>query len=171
MVDQWTLVSYTGIVAAVVMLVGFGKKLFPAWVKGKEPHLGLGLSVAIGVLSKLTIPGAFKDVHWMTHVIALVGAAFGAKLTHDHIINEIVKGKAVKILLVSILSFSLIGCCSSPAAKQAVVEIQDTHKIILPEYRTLVDKSDMKPDEKDRRKKLADSLERLTGRLKTALED
>lgn len=173
--NQWDLVSYGGIVGAVVGLVGFAKKLFPIWVGGKEPHLGLGLSLFLGVASKLTIPGAFTNIHWLSHVITLIGAAFGAKLTHDYLVNEIVKGKVndvAKLLLISVLALGITACCSSPAARQAVREVEETHKLVLPEYRTYVEKDpSLAPDQKDRRRKLAESLERLTGRLKAALED
>lgn len=95
-VTQWTLLSYPGISAAVVMLVGGLKKLFPAWIGGKEPHIALALSAALGVAAKLTIPGAYEAVLWVPHLVALLAVAFGAKVGHDWIVNELVKGKENK---------------------------------------------------------------------------
>lgn len=173
--DQWDLVTYAGISAAVVMLVGFAKKLFPAAVSGKEPHVSLGLSVLVGVVSKLTIPGAFDKVHWMTHLISLIGVAFGAKMIHDHLVNEVVKGRtsdAAKLLAISILTLCMMSCGSSPAARQAAREVEETQKIVLPEYRTYVEKDPaLVPDQKDRRRKLVESLERLTTKLQDALKE
>lgn len=91
--DQWTLLSYPGISAIVVMLIGGIKRMFPAWTDGKEPLLGLSFSVVLGVLAKLTVTGAFSDVQWVPHTVALVLTAFMAKLGHDYLLNQVVKGK------------------------------------------------------------------------------
>jgi hypothetical protein len=95
-ISQWTLLTYPGISAVVVMLIGGIKKLWPSWVVGKEPHIGLGLSVVLGVSAKATMAGAFVGVQWVPHIVALVGAAFGAKLIHDHLLNDIIKNKETK---------------------------------------------------------------------------
>lgn len=91
---QWDLVTYPGLMAAVVAVVGAIKKLFPAWTDGKEPYLGLALSYILGVTTRLTIPGAFGKVHWVVFLVSLLFVAVGAKLGHDHLLNEVIKGQS-----------------------------------------------------------------------------
>lgn len=95
-ISQWTLLTYPGISAVVIMLVGGLKKLFPAWIGGKEPHIGLASCLILGIAAKLTISGAFTGVLWVPHVVGLLGAAFGAKVGHDWLLNEIIKNKETK---------------------------------------------------------------------------
>ena len=92
-VSQWTIMTYPGVSAVVIMLIGGLKKLFPAWIDKKEPVLGLAFSVILGVLAKLTVPGAFEGVQWVPHFVGLIMAAFGAKLGHDYLLNEVVGKK------------------------------------------------------------------------------
>jgi len=90
---QWDLVTYPGLMAAVVAIIGALKKLFPAWMDGKEPYLGLSLSYILGIAARLTIPGAFSKVHWVVFLVSLLFVAVGAKLGHDHLLNEVIKGQ------------------------------------------------------------------------------
>lgn len=90
--SQWDLITYPGLMAAVVAIIGALKKLFPAWVEDKEPYLGLAFSYVLGVATKLTIHGAFTKVNWIVFLVSLLFVAVGAKLGHDHILNEIIKG-------------------------------------------------------------------------------
>lgn len=96
-VTQWTLLTYPGIAAVVVMMVGGAKKLWASWISGKEPHLSLALTLVLGVVSKVSISGAFAGIHWVTHIVALVGTAFTAKVIHDWLVNEVVKGEEKKV--------------------------------------------------------------------------
>jgi hypothetical protein len=95
-VSQWTLLTYPGISAVVIMLIGGIKKLWPTWVNGKEPHISLASCLILGIATKLTIQGAFVGVQWVPHIVALLGAAFGAKIGHDWLLNEIIKNKETK---------------------------------------------------------------------------
>jgi len=90
---QWDLVTYPGLVAAVIAIVGALKKFFPIWIEGKEPYLGLSLSYVLGIAAKLTIPGAYAKVHWLVFLVSLLFVAVGAKLGHDYFVNQIMKGK------------------------------------------------------------------------------
>ena len=90
---QWDLVTYPGLMAAVVAIVGALKKLFPAWTGGKEPYLGLSFSYVLGIATKLSVPGAFAKVHWVVFLVSLLFVAVGAKLGHDHLLNEVIKGQ------------------------------------------------------------------------------
>lgn len=90
---QWDLATYPTLMAAVVAIVGALKKLFPAWIDGKEPVMGLALSYLLGIASKLTIPGSFAKVNWIVFLVSLLFVAVGAKLGHDHLLNEIIKGQ------------------------------------------------------------------------------
>ena len=92
---QWDLVTYPGLMVAVIAVVGGLKKLFPTWVDGKEPHLGLAFSYILGISTKLFIPGAYSKVHWVVFLVSLLFVAVGAKLGHDHFLNEIIKNKPV----------------------------------------------------------------------------
>jgi hypothetical protein len=76
--------------------------------------------------------------------------------------------KAIAVVLV--LAFGLAGCTCA-AEKQAVREIRDTHKLVLPEYLKYVEKDALGAPEKDRRRKLVESLERLVDRLEKSLEE
>lgn len=91
---QWDLVTYPGLIACVIAIVGALKKLFPNWIEGKEPYLGLGLSYILGIAAKLTIPGAYAKVHWLVFLVTLLFVAVGAKLGHDYFVNQILKGKS-----------------------------------------------------------------------------
>jgi len=90
--SQWDLGTYVGLSAAVVGVVGLLKMLFPAWIEGKEPHLGLAFSYILGISTKLFVPGMYKDVNWVIFLLSLLAVAAGAKFGHDHLLNEIIKG-------------------------------------------------------------------------------
>jgi hypothetical protein len=89
---QWDLGTYFGLSAAVVAVIGILKKLVPAWITDKEPHIGLALSYVLGISTKLFVPMAYKDVNWVIFLLSLLGVAAGAKFAHDHLLNEIIKG-------------------------------------------------------------------------------
>jgi len=84
--------TYTGIALAVTLAVGFVKKLWKDWTKGKEIFLAYGLAVAVGAAAKAF--GAFGGPDtgaesWVNHVIALVAAGAGSGLIHDKIVNPL----------------------------------------------------------------------------------
>jgi hypothetical protein len=89
---QWDLLTYPGLMAAVIAIIGAIKKLFPSWAVDKEPYLGLAFSYVLGIATKLSIPGAFAKVHWIVFLVSLLFVAVGAKLGHDHLLNEVIKG-------------------------------------------------------------------------------
>lgn len=93
---QWDLVTYPGLMVAVMSIVGGLKKLFQTWVAGKEPHLGLVLSYILGISTKLFIPLAFAKVNWIVYLVSLLFVAVGAKIGHDHFLNEIIKNEPVE---------------------------------------------------------------------------
>lgn len=70
-----------------------------------------------------------------------------------------------------VLIFSAIGC-SCTVEKKAVSDIEATHKIVLPQYVKYVEADgNLDNDQKDDRKKLVGSLQRLVGSLKKSVED
>ena len=83
-VTQWDLMTYSGVAAAVVMLVFGLKVFFPDFTKGREPLLSLFLTYALGLASKLTIKDAFATVHWLVFLVTLFGVALSAKVLYDH---------------------------------------------------------------------------------------
>lgn len=183
---QLDLATYTGIGAIVVALVSGAKLVFKALVKGREPRIAFFLILAIGVAAKLTVAGAFADVSWLAHVLSLLMTSFGAKLTHDHLINEVAKGvrtsapvslihsgNVTKLLAICLIPLLLVSCCVPPvAARQAAEEIGDSHRDVIPEYVAYVNAdAKLTADQKDRRIKLAQSLDRLVLKLKMALKE
>ncbi len=50
-------------------------------------------SFALGIASKLTIPNAFTNVHWLTFIISLFGVAIGAMAAHDRLVNPLLANK------------------------------------------------------------------------------
>ena len=77
-----------------------------------------------------------------------------------------------RLAIVLALAASALAGCTCAAERQAVREIRDTHRLILPEYMRYVEKdAALGAAEKDRRKKLAESLDRLADRLEKSLED
>lgn len=90
---QWDLVTYPGLMAAVVAIIGSLKKLFPSWIVGKEPVLGLAFSYVLGISTKLFMPGAYVKVHWIVFLVSLLVVAAGAKWGHDVLLNQIIKNK------------------------------------------------------------------------------
>jgi hypothetical protein len=90
---QWDLVTYPGLAAAVVAIVGALKKLFPDWIQGKEPVLGLVSSYVLGISTKLFMPGAYAKVHWVVFLVSLLMVAAAAKWGHDVLLNQIIKNK------------------------------------------------------------------------------
>lgn len=92
---QWDLVTYTGLMAAVVTVIGALKKLFPAWIDGKEPVLSLVFSYVLGISTKLFMPGAYVKVHWIVFLVSLLVVAAGAKWGHDVLLNQVIKNKPI----------------------------------------------------------------------------
>jgi hypothetical protein len=90
---QWDFLTYPGLAAAVVALIGALKKLFPTWIEGKEPVLGLVFSYVLGISTKLFMPGAYAKVHWVVFLASLLLVAAGAKWGHDVLLNQIIKNK------------------------------------------------------------------------------
>lgn len=75
-------------------------------------------------------------------------------------------------VLVPILSVLIVGCRCSPTARQAAVEIQETHRLVFPEYAAYVAKDPaLDADARARRTRTVESLERLVERLRAALEE
>lgn len=87
------LASFAGLALVIPMLIGGLKKLWPDWITGKEPHICLALTYALGVVSKLTVPGAFGGVSWPVVLLGLFFTAIGASQVHDFFVNKVVKGK------------------------------------------------------------------------------
>ena len=94
---QIDLASYGGIALAVVALIGAFKKLFKAWVDGKEPMLAFVLTMVLGVTAKLAGMFAGADVKaWASHVVALILTAAAAGVVHDKIVEPVLQGKDAK---------------------------------------------------------------------------
>lgn len=90
---QWDVATYFGLSAAVVGAIGALKKLFPSWIEGKEPHIGLVLSYVIGISTKVFMPGAYEKVHWVPFLLSLLLVAAGAKFGHDYLVNKVIANK------------------------------------------------------------------------------
>ena len=85
------LLSFGGLALIIPMMVGGLKKLWPAWISGKEPALAFLLAYALGFAAKLTMKAvAFPNVSWLGLVVGLFFVALGAAAVHDTFINKVV---------------------------------------------------------------------------------
>ena len=78
--------------------------------------------------------------------------------------------KKLTLAFAALMALSL-GACSCTAEKKAVSDIQSTQQIVLPQYLNYVEKdASLNKDQKDDRKKLVESLQRLVEVLRKSLE-
>lgn len=86
--------SYGGLAIGVAVLISGLKSLWPDWVKGKEPKLGVLLTILLGVAAKIVVPAVYGPhtiQSWTLHAVVLVFVAIGAGAFHDYVINAVVK--------------------------------------------------------------------------------
>lgn len=92
--DLW---SFGGLALIIPMLVGGLKKLWPAWIDGKEPTVGFVLTYALGFGAKLSMKTvAFPGVSWIGLMIGLFFVALAAGQVHDTFINKVMKKEVPK---------------------------------------------------------------------------
>lgn len=78
--------------------------------------------------------------------------------------------KKLMTVAVALLALSL-GACSCTLEKKALDEVDATHGLILPQYLNYVEKDAvLSPAQKDDRKKLVESLKRVTKELRKSTE-
>ena len=76
-----------------------------------------------------------------------------------------------KLAFVSVLWLAcLMAACSCGIEKKAVSDLKGTHDLIFPEYLQMVEKSDLKADQKERRKALVKSANDLVEALRKAVD-
>lgn len=92
--DQIDAKVFALITGGTTAAVGILKKLFPAWVKGKEEGLAQAFPIAFTIIAKAA--GAFKETDWVTALLFAIGGGISAGLVHDYLTNPLVKGKATK---------------------------------------------------------------------------
>jgi len=92
--DQIDAKVFALITAGTTSAVGILKKLFPAWVDGKEEGLAQAFPIAFVVIAKLA--HGFPGTDWVTALMMAIGGGMGAGLIHDKIVNPLMKGKASK---------------------------------------------------------------------------
>jgi len=92
-IKESDLASFAGLAFVIPILVGTLKKLFRTLVDGREPLICFGLTYAIGLTAKKTIPHAFGGVGWLTLVVSLLIVSGLAAQVHDYAINKVFKGK------------------------------------------------------------------------------
>ena len=86
--DLW---SFGGLAIVIPMLVGGLKKLWPAWIDGKEPTLAFVLTYALGIAGKLTMKAiAFPGVSWMGMILGLFFVSIASTQVHDVFLNKVV---------------------------------------------------------------------------------
>lgn len=86
--DLW---SFGGLALIIPMMVGGLKKLWPAWIDGKEPALCFILAYGLGFSAKLTAKTvAFPNVSWLGMLLGLFFVALAAAATHDTFINKVI---------------------------------------------------------------------------------
>lgn len=85
--DLW---SFGGLALILPMMIGGLKKLWPAWIAGKEPVLVFVLAYALGFAAKLTAKAiAFPNVSWLGLVVGLFFVALAAAQVHDTFVNKV----------------------------------------------------------------------------------
>ena len=92
--DQIDAKVFALITAGTTSAVGILKKLFPAWVAGKEEGLAQAFPIAFVIIAKLA--HAFQGTDWVSALLFAVGGGIGAGLVHDYLTNPVMKGKASK---------------------------------------------------------------------------
>lgn len=79
--------------------------------------------------------------------------------------------RKLALLVLAVLALGL-SACSCTLEKKAVSDLRATHKIILPQYVSYVEAdAKLTKEQKEDRKKLAESLERLTLSLERSVGD
>jgi len=85
------LFSFGGLALILPMIIGGLKKLWPAWIDGKEPMLVFILAYALGIAAKLTAKAvAFPNVSWLGLVVGLFFVALAAAQVHDTFVNKVI---------------------------------------------------------------------------------
>lgn len=74
--------------------VGILKKLFPAWVNGKEEAIAAILPVLFVVVTKLC--SGFKDTGWVDALAFAIGGGLLSGVAHDKLVNPVIKGLTTK---------------------------------------------------------------------------
>ena len=86
--DLW---SFGGLALIIPMMVGGLKKLWPAWIRGKEPALVFILAYGLGFGAKLTAKAvAFPNVSWLGMIIGLFFVALASAQVHDTFIDKVI---------------------------------------------------------------------------------
>lgn len=88
--DQIDAKVFALITAGTTGAVGILKKLFPAFVGGKEEALAMVLPIMFTIVAKLA--HAFTATSWVDALLFAVGGGIGAGLIHDYVVNPVVKG-------------------------------------------------------------------------------
>lgn len=86
MID-FDLSTFAGIAMAVMMAVQGLKKMFPAFMVGKEEGVAMLLPLVLGVISKLS--GSFAELDWSNFVILLLLSGMTSQIAHDKMLNPL----------------------------------------------------------------------------------
>ncbi len=82
------------ITSGTVATVGFLKKLFPAWVSGKEEAIAAALPILFVIIAKVC--HGFKDTGWIDALAFALGGGLMAGVAHDKFVDPVVKGLSKK---------------------------------------------------------------------------
>lgn len=88
--DQIDAKVFALITAGTTGAVGILKKLFPAWVDGKEEALAMIMPILFTIIAKLA--HAFAGTSWVDALLFAAGGGVGAGILHDYVVNPVVKG-------------------------------------------------------------------------------
>ena len=75
--------TYAGLILVVPLLVGAVKQLWKSWSEGKSATMTAAFMLVLGVVGKLTVPGAFEEIHWALHILNLALATPAAMVVRD----------------------------------------------------------------------------------------
>jgi hypothetical protein len=89
--DQIDAKVFALITGGTTSAIGILKKLFPAWVDGKEEGLAQIFPIAFVIVAKLA--HGFEKTDWVSALLFAVGGGLGAGIIHDKLTNPLMKGK------------------------------------------------------------------------------
>lgn len=91
------LFSFGGLALVIPMMVGGLKKLWPAWISGKEPAIVFILAYGLGLTARVVAKGvAFPNVSWLGMLVGLFFVGLAAAQVHDTFIDKVIHQKDEK---------------------------------------------------------------------------
>lgn len=163
--------SFAGLAFVVSLIVEGLKKAFAATMEKYQKPACIVLAFALGIIVKLTVPGAYESASWPNACLGFLGAGFGAMGVYSGLIKPLkgAGGAAVKAMLIGTTALMLLPGCAifQRPDKQLVSGVEGYTDVILPEYEAYVE-ADARLNQNDKqiRKNSSAGLKRLLDEAK-----